>query len=220
MRPDERDGGDAADPADPADPVAHGAAGWPDWGAASGPGASPADAEPAADPAAPDPRLGIFIAVTAVLLVVAVFLPWASATLQVPDLGLLPGGPDEPLGGTRDYMGVRGLPGMSVLIAALAAALLGGAGAVLGRRLAAFAAIPALTMLAALALFAARAGGEVVDTVYGDTLRRLPPPLGQLLRSTMETSLGFGWWLSVALALIVLGAGIVGLGRVPPVPAD
>jgi hypothetical protein len=203
VRPDERDA----------------AAGWPDWGAASGRDVSPAEAEPAVDPAAPDPRLGIFIVVTAALVAVAVFLPWASATPHAPDVGLLPGGSGEPLGGTRDYMGVRGLPGMSVLIAALAAVLLGGAGAVLGRRLAAFAAIPALAMLAALALFAARADQEVVDTVYGDTLRRLPPPLGRLLRSTMETSLGFGWWLGVALALIVLGAAIVGLGRVPPVAA-
>jgi hypothetical protein len=211
VRPDGRDGGDYA---------AHGAAGWPDWGPASGLGASPADAEPAADPAAPDPQLGIFIVVTAGLLVIAAFLPWATATPNAPDIGLLPGGSDEPLGGTRDYMGVRGFPGMSVLIAALAAALLGGAGAALGRRLAAFAAIPALTMLAGLALFAAEAHDEVVDSVYGDTLRRLPPPLGQLLRSTMETSLGFGWWLSVALALIMLGAGIVGLGRVPQVAAN
>jgi hypothetical protein len=209
VRPHERDGGDYA---------AHGAAGWPDWGAASGRGAAPADADPAAAPTAPDPRLGIFIVITAALIVLAVFLPWATAAPNAPDIGLLPGGPDETLG-TRDYMGVRGLPGMSVLIAALAAALLGGTGAVLGRRLASFAAIPALTMLAGLALFAAGAHDEVVDSVYGDTLRRLPPPLGQLLRSTMETSLGPGWWLSVALALIVLGAGIVGLGRVPQVAA-
>jgi hypothetical protein len=210
VRPDERDG----------DPyAAHGGAGWADWGPASGRGPSPADDEPAADPAAPDPRLGIFIVATAALLVVAVFLPWASATPRVPDVGLLPGGPDEPLDGPREYMGVLGFPGMSVLLAALAAALLGGAGAVLGRRLAAFAAIPALTTLAALAMFAIRGRDEVVDTVYGDTLRRLPPPLGQLLGATMETSLGFGWWLSVALALILLGAGIVGLSRVPQVTA-
>ncbi|HZB32935.1 MAG TPA: hypothetical protein VE465_22445 [Streptosporangiaceae bacterium] len=209
MRPHERDGGDYA---------AHGAPGWPGWGPASGQGASPADTEPPADPAAPDPRLGVFIIVTAALLVIAAFLPWAEATPNVPDLGLLPGGSDEPLG-TRDYMGVHGFPGMSVLIAALAAGLLGGAGAVLGRRLAAFAAIPALVMLAGLTMFAAWGHHEVVDSVYGDTLRRLPPPLGQLLRSTMETSLGFGWWLSLALALIMLGAGIVSLGRVPQTSA-
>jgi hypothetical protein len=132
----------------------------------------------------------------------------------------LPGGADDLLGGTRDYLGIRGLPGKSVLIAALAAALLGGAGAVLGRRLAAFAAIPALIMLAALALFAARTGEELLDKLYLDKLRRLPVPPGQLLRGTIETSLDFGWWLSVALALILLGAGIAGLGRVPPVTAD
>jgi hypothetical protein len=206
VRSDERDG----------EPTAHGPAGWPDWGPASGRGASPADAQPAVDPDAPDPRLGIFIVVTAALLVIAVFLPWASATAHTSDAGLLPGGADELLGGPRDYLGIRGLPGISVLIAALAAALLGGAGAVLGRRLAAFAAIPALTMLAGLGLFAARAGGEVADKLYSDTLRRLPLPPGQLLRATIETSLGFGWWLSVGLAGIMLGAGIVGLSRVPP----
>lgn len=211
MRPDERDGDDFA---------AHGAAGWPDWGPAYGHGASPADAQPPGDPAAPDPRLGIFIVVTAVLLIIAVFLPWASATARITAGGVLPGGAEDALGGTRDYMGIRGLPGMSVVIAALAAGLLGGAGAVLGRRLTAFAAIPALTMLAALGLFAVGRGEEVLDKLYGDTLRRLPVPPGQLLRGTIETSLGFGWWVSVALALILLGAGIVGLGRVPPVPTN
>jgi len=206
VRPYERHGGDSD---------AHGASGWPDWGPARGGRSSPAEAEPAFDPAAPDPQLGIFIVLAAALLIVATFLPWATATPHAPDIGLLPGGPDEALSSPRTYTGVRGLPGMAALIAALAAALLAGAGAVLGRRLAAFATIPALTALAALVLFAARADAEAVDKLYGDTLRRLPPPLGQLLRSTMETSLGFGWWLSLALALIVLGAGIVGLGRVP-----
>ncbi|HEU5160530.1 MAG TPA: hypothetical protein VFU43_26260 [Streptosporangiaceae bacterium] len=211
MRPDERDGGGHA---------AHGAAGWPDWGPASGRGPSPVEAEPAAEPTAPDSRLGIFIVAAAALLVLATFLPWATATPHAPDVGLLPGGPDDALGAPRDYTGVQGRPGMSVLVAALAAALLGGAGAVLGRRLTAYAAIPALTALAALGLFVARGHWEVVDKAYGDTLRGLPPPLGQLLRSTMETSLGIGWWLSLALALILLGAGIVGLARVPPAASD
>jgi hypothetical protein len=206
VRPGERDEGDSA---------AHGAAGWPDWGPASGRRSSPAEAEPVADPAAADPPLGFFIVAAATLLVVAVFLPWATATPHAPDIGLLPGGSDEALDSAREYTGMRGLPGMSVLLAALAAALFGAAGGVLGRRLAAFATVPALVALAGLGLFAARADAEVVDKLYGGTLRRLPPPLGQLLRSTMETSLGFGWWLSLALALIVLGAGIVGLGRVP-----
>jgi hypothetical protein len=210
VRPYERDGGGSG---------AHGPAGWPDWGQASGRGSSPSGAGPASgpafEPAAPDPQLGFFIVVAAALLVVAAFLPWATATPHAPDVGLLPGGPDAALSGARDYTGARGLPGKAVLIAALAAALLGGGGAVLGRRLAAFAAVPALTVLAALGLFAAKADAEVVDKLYGDALRRLPPPLGQLLSSTMETSLGFGWWLTLAMALIVLGAGIVGMGRVP-----
>jgi hypothetical protein len=194
----------------------------PGWGPASAWGPAPAapagwpgGGEPAPEPTAPDPPLGMFIIATSALLILAAFLPWATATPHAPDLGLLPGGPDENLGIPRAYTGVRGLPGMSVLIAALAAALLGGAGAVLGRRLAAFAMVPALTVLAALGLFAWQADTEVVDKLYGDALRQLPAPLGQLLRSTMETSLGFGWWLSLALALILLGAAIVGVGRVP-----
>ncbi|HEX6469849.1 MAG TPA: hypothetical protein VF069_12195 [Streptosporangiaceae bacterium] len=195
------------------------APGWePDsaWGPAPGFAGSgwPGDGEPAPEPTAPDPPLGMFVVAASALLVLAVFLPWATATPHAPDLGL-PGGPGEALGIPRAYSGVRGLPGMSVLIAALAAALLGGAGAVLGRRLAAFAIVPALTVLAALGLFAWQADTEVVDKLYGDALRQLPGPLGQLLRSTMETSLGFGWWLSLALALILLGAAIVGVGRVP-----
>lgn len=221
MRRYERDGGDGGEGdgsgggGGGGDADGYSAAGWPDWGSAAGRGSSPAEAEPVAAPAAPDPRLGFFIVAAAALLVLAAFLPWATATPHAPDAGVLPGVPDEGLTAPREYAGVRGLPGMALLVAALAAVLLGAAGAVLGRRLAAFAAIPALTCLAALGLFAAKADTEVVDKLYGDTLRRLPPPLGQLLRSTMETSLGFGWWLGLALALIVLGAAIVGMGRVP-----
>src|SRR5919198_4954549 len=101
-----------------------GAAGWPDWGPATGRGFPAADAESVLEqPVAPDPQLGLFIVVGAALLIVAAFLPWATATPHTPDIGLLPGGPDEALSSSRDYIGARGLPGMAVLIAALAAAL-------------------------------------------------------------------------------------------------
>jgi hypothetical protein len=156
--------------------------------------------------------------VASALLILAAFLPWATATLDLPGLGLPPDGGDgggDGIGVPRAYLGVRGLPGLASLVAALAAALLGGGGAVLGRRLAAYAAIPALTVLAALGLFAAGADAEVADELYGDALRRLPGPLGQLLRATVQVSLGFGWWLSLALALVVFGAAIIGLTRRP-----
>jgi hypothetical protein len=183
------------------------------WGTAPGWRQPPPEVEQAQRPAPPDPGLGIFILAASALLIIATFLPWATATLSLPDIGLLPGTDlaNEP----RAYAGVRGLPGLAALLAAIAAGLLGGGGAVLGRRLAAWAAIPALTVLAALGMFAAEAGAEVEESLFGDTLRRLPPPLGQMLRSTLEISLDFGWWLSMALALVVLGAAIVGLTRRP-----
>jgi hypothetical protein len=183
------------------------------WGTAPGWRQPPPEAEQTQVPAPPDPGLGIFIVAASVLLIIATFLPWATATLNLPDIGLLPGTDlgNEP----RAYAGVRGLPGQAVLLAALASGLLGGGGAVLGRRLAAWAAIPALTVLAALGTFRAYAGAEVADTLFGDTLRRLPSPLGQMMHSTLEISLDFGWWLSLALALVVLGAAIVGLTRRP-----
>jgi hypothetical protein len=186
------------------------------WGPA--PGWRGHEPEIETEPAPPEPSLGVFIVIVSSLLIIAVCLPWATSTVHMPDIGLLPGPPDDVLGRSRQYTGLRGLPGMATILAALAAALLGGAGAVLGRRLVAYAAIPALTVLAALGLFAATADGEVEDKLYGDTLHQLPAPLGQLLRSTMETSLSFGWWLAVALALVVLGGAIVGLSR-RPVPA-
>jgi hypothetical protein len=181
------------------------------WGKVPGWRQPPPEAEQVQVPAPPDPGLGIFIVAASVLLIITTFLPWATATLNLPDIGLLPGTDlgNEP----KAYAGVRGLPGLATLLAALAAALLGGGGAVLGRRLAAWAAIPALTVLAALGLFLANANAEVEETLFGDTLRRLPGPLGQLMRSTLEISLDFGWWLSLALALVVLGAAIVGLTR-------
>jgi hypothetical protein len=168
--------------------------------------------------------VGYLIAAASGLLIIATFLPWARAALDLPGLGLPPGGGGggETIAQSRSYLGVRGLPGLAALLAAVAAGLLGGGGAVLGRRLAAYAAIPALTVLAALALFAYGGRGEVEDALYGDTLRRLPGPLGQLLRATMEITLDFGWWLSLALALVVLGAAVVGLTRRPAAaePAD
>lgn len=170
------------------------------------------------EPAPPEPSLGAFIVVAAALLIIAACLPWATSTLHLPDIGLLPGQSDDVVGRPRDYTGLRGLPGMATVLAALAAALLGGAGAVLGRRLVAYAAIPALIVLAALGLFAVSADQEVEDKLYGNSLRELPGPVGRLLRSTMETSLGFGWWLALALALVLLGGAIVGLSRrsLPP----
>jgi hypothetical protein len=167
--------------------------------------------------------VGIFIAAAAGLLIVATFLPWARGTLDLPGIGLPPGGGGgggEFIAQSRGYLGVRGLPGLATLLAALAAALLGGGGAVLGRRLAAYAAIPALTVLAALALFAYGGRAEVEEALYGDALRQVPGPLARLLRTTMEITLDFGWWLSLALALVVLGAAIVGLTRRPAAPGE
>jgi hypothetical protein len=197
-----------------------GEGGWTAWGAAPGWRQPPPGAEPASRPAPPDPVVGIFIVVASVLLIIAICLPWARAALDLSGLGLPPGGGGgaETIAESRAYLGVRGLPGLAALLAALAAALLGGGGAVLGRRLAAYAAIPALTVLAALALFAYGGRAEVEDALYGDALRRLPGPLGQLLRATMEITLDFGWWLSLALALVVFGAAVVGLTRRPPAP--
>ena len=188
--------------------------GWSDGESRTGWSSSPGVADLDLQPTPPDPQLGICVVTASALLIVTTFLPWATVTPHFPDLGLLPGGPGDVFSGTRAYAGIRGLTGISVVIAALAAALLGGAGAVLGRRLAAFAIVPALTMLAALGLFAAEKGPEVVDAVYGDTLRRLPG-LGRPMSGTMEISLGFGWWVSLGMAITLLGAATVSIGRIP-----
>jgi hypothetical protein len=186
------------------------AGGWPGWPSASG--AQPEGVARAPRPAPPDPVLGIVIAAAAALLMLTTLLPWATATLNIPDIGLPPGSAGDELSGSRDYIGVRGLPGLAALLAGLAAALLGAAGAVLGRRLAAFAAVPAVVVFAALGEFLWYLPAESED-LYRDILDQLPGPLGELLRGSVDASLGFGWWLSLALTLVVLGGAIMSTTR-------
>lgn len=146
--------------------------------------------------------LGFLVAGAAVLLLVAVLLPWVTVTLRYPPTGVK----EYP---TASVSGLGyGVWGWLTMVCALAAVALGVAGGAMRKGLlAGAAAVPGLLALVPLAVVA-------FQTLTGKANISLPisanltPGIHALLVRHAEFSPGIGWYVAVGLSLLIIALSI------------
>ncbi|MQY05542.1 hypothetical protein [Actinomadura macrotermitis] len=142
---------------------------------------------------------GLVVAGAALLLLVAVLLPWVRVTAGIAGRQVA----DESVNGLGD--GVTW--GWPTLLCALAAGALGVTGAVLrSGRLAGAAIIPGVLALGSLLAVALRLQYTEERALHMDP--RIPQALQDLLGRQIHVSLDIGWFLALLMTLVVIGGGV------------
>ncbi|MFC7720154.1 hypothetical protein [Nonomuraea recticatena] len=138
--------------------------------------------------------LAVAVVLTGLLLSFTALLPWAGVDARLDLLGA---------GLSQDVRGVDDPFGVYTLVAGLAAAVLGAAGALRGRLLTALAALPGAAACVLLVVYVADPRG-IADRVSVD--------LGML---SIEPGLRAGWFAALAAALAVTVLALLCLPRPP-----
>jgi hypothetical protein len=148
------------------------------------------------EPAFPGNRWALAALLPAAVLLVAPFLPWIQATLELEGLGHTL---TQELG-AKAGVNTDGTGQLIPVLAALALGMIGWGLLARNPRISALAAVPGLLAVLSCAIFILRLG-------------RFRTEMGEerLLFGAMQVSAAYGWYLALAAGLLLVGLSLVGL---------
>lgn len=153
------------------------------------------------------PLLGLVVAGAAVLMGVAVLLPWVQVTVQASNV--LPSAPSGRILAKETGNGLASgvTVGWLTLLCAAAAAVLGVLGTIRrDGRLTGVAAIPGVIAVGTLLAVLARLDSAKSRAI--DKMPRLPPAIAEAIRRNIHVTLDFGWYLALLMSVVVIGSAV------------